>query len=133
MVSDGHKVARLKPPVDAAGGIGQQQGANTEGRQRADGKGDAVQIQSFIIMGPPAQDQNRGAGEMAKTNFSGVTADGGPGETGDFGKGYFPVQTQFGERMMKTAAEHDGQGGPESGNRFQAGGGGFRVGQSHGL
>jgi hypothetical protein len=86
---------------------------------------------AFVKMSASAQNENRRSSEMAKMDFPRVTADGWLGETGDGGTGDFPVHAQLGQEVVKSAAQHEGQGGTEPGDLFEARGGGFWVRQSH--
>jgi hypothetical protein len=50
------------------------------------------------------------------------------GKAGDFGVGNFFGHIQFRQRVMKAAAEHDGERRAQRRNLFEPRGGGFGVG-----
>ena len=109
VVGENHEIARVKIFIDATRRVCQQQITNTEGRQRAHGERHALHRMTFVKMRPPAQDQHRRFAEMPEIQFARVADDGRFGEAGDFGVGNFFVHAQFRQRVMKAAAEHDGE------------------------
>src|ERR1035437_9723445 len=60
-----------------------------------------------------------------------MAADGRFGKAGDFGVGNFFVHAQFRQRVMKSAAEHDGEHRSQRRNFFEPRGGGLGTWRIH--
>ena len=65
---------------------------------------------------------------MTEIQFTRMAADGRFGKAGDFGVGNFFVHAKFGEDMMKSAAQYDGERRTQPGNFFESRGGGLGIG-----
>src|SRR5262249_27409263 len=81
-----------------------------------DCEGDAFHRMPFVKMSAAAQDDYRRAAEGAKKQFAGVSADRWFEKAGDFGVRHFFLHAQFGENMVKSAAEDEGERGAQSGD-----------------
>ena len=82
---------------------------------------------SFVIMRPPAQDDDRCFAEMTEIQFARVTTDGGFWKAGDSGIGNFFGRAQLRQRVMKSAAKNDGERRSQRRKLLQPRGGGFGI------
>ena len=65
---------------------------------------------------------------MTEIQFTSMAADSWFWKTGNLRVGNFFSNAQFGEDMVESAAQHDGEIGSQRRNFFQERGGSFRIG-----
>ena len=136
VIGQHHEIARVEFFIDASRCIRQQQVRDAKCRERPHRERHALHRMPLVKMRAPAQDQHRRFAEMTKIQFTRVAADGRLGKAGDFGVGNCRRHAQFGEDVMKSAAEHDGELRAQRGNFFEPRGGGLWAGgrqNFHGL
>ena len=87
MVGDGDEGALPEVGVDAAGGVGDDEGVAAEEAEDASGEGDLGERVALVGVDAALHDGDGDAVDGAEDEFAGVAFDGGEGEVGDFGVG----------------------------------------------
>ena len=87
VVGDGDERALLVAGVDAAGGVGDDEGFAAEEAEDAGGEGDLGEGVALVGVDAALHDGDGDAGDGAEDEVAGVAFDGGAGEVGDLGVG----------------------------------------------
>ena len=127
MIADDHEVADVEGVVNATGGVGDEQAADTEEGHDADGEGDLTHGVSFIIMEAALHGHDRLTAEAAEEEVAFVARGRGAREVGDGGVGDGGGIGEAVGQSAEAAAEDDGRPGhvgDEAGEEV----GGFLIG-----
>ena len=87
MVGDGDEGALLVAGVDAAGGVGDDEGLAADEAEDAGGEGDLGEGVALVGVDAALHDGDGDAGDSAEDEVAGVAFDGGAGEVGNLGVG----------------------------------------------
>jgi hypothetical protein len=110
VVGQSHEIAGVKGFVDAAGGVGEEEGAGGELGQGADRECDALHFVAFVIMDAAFKGDNGSVVEVAENEFASMAADADAREAGQLGIRNLGRALQAGQGMVKAAAEDHGEG-----------------------
>ena len=84
VVADADQGSGSPDGVDAAGGVGDDEGLAAEQAEDAGGKGDFGEGATFVEVRAALQDGDWLSGDGTEKEMSGVAGDGWPGKVGDF-------------------------------------------------
>ena len=87
VVGDEHDVAGLEGGVQAASGVGHDEGLHTQGAHDADWKGHLLHGVALVEVGPPPLDRNLFALQPPNDQIAGMPLHGGDREVGNLGVG----------------------------------------------
>ena len=113
VVGQHHEIARAEAAVDAPRGVGQQQVPDAIGGQGPHGEGHQRHRVPLVIMRPAAQHHDGRAPQMADQQLARVAAHARGRKAGQPGVGNLRVHPQLAQDVVKAAAQHQRQRGPE--------------------
>ena len=127
MIADDHQIADVEGVVNATGGVGDEQAADTEEGHDTDREGDLIHAVAFIIMEAALHGHDRLTAEAAEEEVAFVARGRGAREVGDGGVGDGGGVGEAVGQGAEAAAEDDGRlghVGDEAGEEV----GGFLIG-----
>ncbi len=118
MIGDEHDIAGIKFGIEAAGGVGDDEGSSAQGLEYADGKSHKRHGVSLVVVHAPLHNHHVHALQAADQQAAGMAGHGGDGKARYFLVGKGNVNRHLVGEGPQSRAQHNGNLRPDAGPRL---------------